>query len=133
MKTETTLVRAKSRVELDTISLVDLADALVVFPDHAELDDALGNRDNLQSLLVLGVLLEERGLFQGGNELCNVVSIVNLCTEFQALAQWQQSWRIEFMRPTLTRLLKLRLNGLRHGFSEFGVYVLLVVKGGKQA
>lgn len=61
MEAETTLVRTESRVELHTVALVDLALALVVLPDDAELDDALGDGDNLESLLVLGVLLEERG------------------------------------------------------------------------
>jgi hypothetical protein len=70
VKTETTLVWAKSGVELHTVALVDLALALVILPDHAELDDALGDRDDLESLLVFGVLFEQAGVLEGGNELC---------------------------------------------------------------
>jgi hypothetical protein len=65
VETETTLVWAESRVELHTVALVDLALALVVLPDDAELDDALRDRGDLEGLLVLGVLLEE-----GGDKLC---------------------------------------------------------------
>lgn len=43
METETTLVRTKGRVELDTIATVYLRLSLVIFPDNAELDDALWN------------------------------------------------------------------------------------------
>jgi hypothetical protein len=46
-----------------------LALALVGFPDDAELDDALGDRDDLEGLFVFGVLLEERRLLEGGDEL----------------------------------------------------------------
>jgi hypothetical protein len=69
VETETALVGTESRVELDAISLVDVALALVVFPDNTELDDALGDGDNLKSLLVLGVLLEDGGALEGGGEL----------------------------------------------------------------
>ena len=69
VETETTLVRTESRVELHTVTLVDLALALVVLPDNTELDDALGDGGNLEGLLVLGVLLEKRGGLEGGDEL----------------------------------------------------------------
>lgn len=69
VETETTLVGAESRVELHTVTLVDLALALVVLPDNAELDDTLGDGGDLKGLLVLGVLLEERRGLQGGDEL----------------------------------------------------------------
>jgi hypothetical protein len=78
VKTETTLVWAESRVELHTVALVDLAVALVVLPDNAELDDALGDGDDLEGPPVLGVLLEEGGLLKGGDELCRHV-LVGLC------------------------------------------------------
>lgn len=70
VETETALVGTESRVELHTIALVDLALALVVLPDNAELDDALGYRGDLKSLLVLWVLLEEGGALEGGDKLC---------------------------------------------------------------
>jgi hypothetical protein len=43
VKSETALVWAESRVELDTISAVDLGLQLVIFPDDTELNDALGD------------------------------------------------------------------------------------------
>jgi hypothetical protein len=70
VETETALVGTKSGVELHTVTLIDLALALVVLPDNTELDDTLGNGGNLEGLLVLGVLLEEGGGFEGGDELC---------------------------------------------------------------
>ena len=70
VETETALVGTESRVELHPVTLVDLALALVVLPDNAELDDALGDGGNLEGLLVLGVLLEEGGGLEGGDELC---------------------------------------------------------------
>lgn len=66
VQTETTLVGAKSGVELHAVSTVDLELALVVFPGDTELDDALGDGGDLESALVIGVLLEEsRGLERG--------------------------------------------------------------------
>ena len=69
MESETTLVRAQSGIELDAISFVDLALALVVLPDNAELDDALRDSGDLESLPVLGVLLEDGRVLKGGDEL----------------------------------------------------------------
>lgn len=70
VEAESALVGTESRVELYAVTLVDLALALVVLPDDAELDDALRDGGNLKCLLVLGVLLEERGSLKGGDELC---------------------------------------------------------------
>lgn len=70
VETETTLVGAQSRVELHTVSAVDLGLALVVLPHNAELDHALGDGDDSQSLAVFGVLLEEGRVFDGGGQLC---------------------------------------------------------------
>lgn len=70
VQTQSTLVGAESRVELHAVALVDFAFALVILPYHAELDDALGNGDNLEGFLVLGVLLKDGGAFEGGGELC---------------------------------------------------------------
>jgi hypothetical protein len=43
--------------------------ALVVLPDHAELDDALGDGDDFEGVAVFGVLLEERAVLEGGGKL----------------------------------------------------------------
>jgi hypothetical protein len=69
VETETALVGTESGVELDAVALVDVALALVVFPDNTELDDALGDGDDLESLLVLRVLLEDGGALECGGEL----------------------------------------------------------------
>ena len=103
VEAETALVWAKGRVELDAVALVDVADALVVFPDNAELDDALGDRDDLESLLVLGVLLEDGRALEGGGELCMVLNGFN--SMGTAVAR------------TLVGLLKFRL---RHGVCVCG-------------
>lgn len=55
---------------MHAVTLVDLALALVVLPNNAELDDTLGNGGNFESLPVLGVLLEEGGGLESGDELC---------------------------------------------------------------
>jgi len=69
VESETALVRAQSGIELDAVSFVDLALALVVLPDNAELDDALRDSGDLESLPVLGVLLEDGRVLKGGDEL----------------------------------------------------------------
>ena len=60
VKTETTLIRTKGRVELDTIATVYVRLALVILPYYAELYDTLWNLNNVKSTLVLWVCLEER-------------------------------------------------------------------------
>ena len=59
---EPALIRSQGRVELHTVPAVDLELALVVLPDDAELDDALGDGDDGEGGLVFGVLLEEGGV-----------------------------------------------------------------------
>jgi hypothetical protein len=71
MEAEAALVWAKGRVELDAVPAIELEVALVVLPNDAELDDALGNRDDGQSSLELWVLLKERAIFERAGELCN--------------------------------------------------------------
>lgn len=73
VETETTLVRTESGVVLNTVTAVDLDLVLVVLPDDTELDDALGDGGNLESTLVLGVLLEEGGVLKGRGKLCNLL------------------------------------------------------------
>ena len=65
MEPETPLVRAEGGIELHPVATVDLRLILVVLPDDPELDDPLGDRDDLEGRLVLGVLLEESGVFKG--------------------------------------------------------------------
>jgi hypothetical protein len=70
VETETTLVGTESRVVLDAVTAVDLDLVLVVLPDDTELDDALGDGGDLESTLVLGVLLEESRVLEGRGKLC---------------------------------------------------------------
>lgn len=58
VEAQAALVWAQSRVELHTVSAVHLQVAGVVFPDYTELNDSLGNRDNLECCPVLGKLLQ---------------------------------------------------------------------------
>ena len=70
MESKTSFVRTQGRVELDTISSVDLHLSLVILPYHSELDHSFRDGSNLEGGLVFGILLEKRGIFEGGNELC---------------------------------------------------------------
>jgi hypothetical protein len=74
VESETSLVWTKSGVELNAITAVDLWLEVVVFPNDAELDDALGDGDDLEGSLVLWVLLEEGRVFEGGGQLWIMVS-----------------------------------------------------------
>ncbi|KAH3669592.1 hypothetical protein OGATHE_002404 [Ogataea polymorpha] len=66
VQSQTSLVWTQSRVELDSVTSVDLDIALVVLPGDSELDDSLWNRDNRNHLLVFWVLLEQSRLLEGG-------------------------------------------------------------------
>jgi hypothetical protein len=95
VETETTLVGAQGGVELDTETAVDLDLiramlaklfsllegfnylTLVILPDNAELNHALGDGDNLESLAVLGLLLEESGVLEGGRKLYSGWSLIS--------------------------------------------------------
>lgn len=79
MKSQTSLVRTEGGVELHTVAAVDLHLALVILPDDAELDNALGNRDDLESGLVFGVLVEEGGVLKSRGQLCEGWSAVVNC------------------------------------------------------
>lgn len=72
MQSETAFVWAESRVELHPVAAVDLDLILVIFPDDAELDDALRDGDDLEGDLVFRVLFEEGAVFKGGDQLCVV-------------------------------------------------------------
>lgn len=69
VQAQAALVGAEGRVELHAEAIVDLDLALVVLPRDAELDDALGNGDDLEGLAVFGVLLEKGAVLEGGGEL----------------------------------------------------------------
>lgn len=69
VESKTALVGTESRVELDSVTTVDLEVALVIFPDDAELDDTLRNGGNSQSSAVLGVLVEEGAVLEGRGKL----------------------------------------------------------------
>ena len=69
VESQSSLVWAQGRIELHTVSAVDLDLVLVIFPDDTELDDAFGNGDDLEGGLVLGLLLEERTVLEGGDKL----------------------------------------------------------------
>jgi hypothetical protein len=66
VQTETALVRAESRVELDSETAVDGDREVVALPGDSELDDTLGDLDDGEGAAVLGVLLEELGGVRGG-------------------------------------------------------------------
>ena len=72
METETAFVGAKSGIELDSITPVDLDLVLVIFPYNAELDDSFGDGSDLEGFSVVRVLLEEGGVLQGRDELCRL-------------------------------------------------------------
>lgn len=79
METETTLVRAESRVELDSKTPVDGDGSVISLPDDTEVDDSLRDRDDVERTTVLWVGLEEwlkgRGdlvdRLQSGSASCN--------------------------------------------------------------
>jgi hypothetical protein len=43
---------------------------LIILPDNAELNNALGDGDDLEGLAVLRLLLEKSGVLEGRGELC---------------------------------------------------------------
>lgn len=68
MESQTTLVGAEGRVELNSVAAIDLNFAFVAFPDDAELDDSFGDGDDFEGGLVFGVFFEEGAVFEGGYE-----------------------------------------------------------------
>lgn len=68
VESEASLVWAQRGVELHAVSTVDLWLSLIIFPDHAELDDSLRDGDDLEGGLVLRLLVEEGGVLEGGGE-----------------------------------------------------------------
>lgn len=89
MEAETTLVRAQCRVELHTVSTVDVNVTIVIFPGDTELDDTLRNGNDGQAFPQFGLQMEEFGLLEGRDELCRVyistfATLKNLDPEFQS-------------------------------------------------
>lgn len=58
-------MKLKCETHLNTETIVNLRVSLVVFPNDTELNNTLGDLDNLESLLVFGVSSQE-GLQAGG-------------------------------------------------------------------
>lgn len=73
VETETTLVWAESRVELDTVATVDGYGSVIALPGDTELDDTLGDLDNLESLAVLGV--DGKEWLDGGGDLVDGLEV----------------------------------------------------------
>lgn len=65
VKAKTSLVGTQSRVELHTISSIDLYLSLVILPNHSKLNDSFGDGSDLEGGLVFRVLFEEGGVFEG--------------------------------------------------------------------
>lgn len=98
MKAETTLVRAESRIELNSISTIDLNLVLVVLPNNTELDDALGNGNDLEGGLVLGLLVEEGAVLEGRSQLCEVAMLIPIS---KSGAGEQLGWSMAKLQPEL--------------------------------
>ena len=69
VESQTAFVRTQGGIELHSIATVDLNLALVVFPDDAKLNDPFGDGGNLEGGSVLGILLEQRGIFERRGKL----------------------------------------------------------------
>jgi hypothetical protein len=76
MESESTLVRTQGRVELHSVASVHTQLATVVLPSDTELQDTLGNGDDLESGAVLGVFLEEGAVFEGAGQLCWYIKLI---------------------------------------------------------
>ena len=64
METESSFVWSQSRVELHSVTPINLYFSLVVLPNNTELYHAFRDRGNLQSLLVFRIFLEEGGILE---------------------------------------------------------------------
>lgn len=100
MESQASLVGSEGGVELHAVSAVDLRLELVVFPDDAELDHALGDADDLEGGAVLGVLFEEGGVLEGGDELCFIASVT------VRFAVFEYGSETHHCRPARTRAQK---------------------------
>lgn len=107
MESQTALVWTKSRVELNSVSTVDLWLSLVIFPDDAELDDALRDGDDLEGGFVFGLLLEEGAVLKGRNKFCLVLAIGSWELQLKHVEVFE-SWRSNKMVSYLCRLARTR-------------------------
>lgn len=71
MESKTALVGAQSGVKLNTIAAVDLKVAAVVFPDDAELDNALRDSSYLESGTILRVFLKQYRVLKCAGQFCS--------------------------------------------------------------
>lgn len=69
VESESSLVRTESRVELDSVSSVDLKVSLVILPHDAELDHSLRDADDGDETLQVGVLLKQGRVLKSVKEL----------------------------------------------------------------
>jgi hypothetical protein len=76
MEPQSAFVWTESRVELDSITAIDLWLSLVILPHDTKLDYAFWNRDDLQGGLVFRMLFEERAVFEGRDEFCQALSVL---------------------------------------------------------
>lgn len=60
---------------------------LVILPDHAELDHALRDGDDLQGLAVSGLLLEKSGVLEGRSKLCLDKNVISRAAPGEPLAE----------------------------------------------
>lgn len=70
VETKTAFVWTQCRVELYTIPTIHLHLVLVILPYHTELYDTFGDSGDLEGGLVFRVFLEEGGVLEGGDKLC---------------------------------------------------------------
>ena len=49
---------------MDTVAAIDLWLSLIIFPDDSELDDPLGDGDNLEGRFVFRLLVEEGAVLE---------------------------------------------------------------------
>jgi hypothetical protein len=81
VESETSLVGTESRVELDSETPVDGNGSVISLPGNPEVDDSLGDLNNLKSSSVLGVLDEERFKSRG-----DLVDRLNISDRFENVA-----------------------------------------------
>lgn len=64
VETKTSLVRTKGGIELHPVSAVKLWLSLIIFPDDSELDDTLGDGNDLEGSFIFWVGFEEGAVFK---------------------------------------------------------------------
>ena len=59
VESQASFIRAKGRIELYTVSTIDLDRALIIFPYYPKLNDSFRNGGDFEGGLVLRILLKE--------------------------------------------------------------------------